>query len=241
MIKYNKKDGEGGIQFLERRFNCYSQKRTRTNRLNASYRKRVEIGLMISLTFMIVLFQGWKVRRESAPGKKDMKLVINVDHVPQTLQERRAPAPSRPSVPIASEEEDIPEDETIEYTNLDFEEVPLPPPPLAEEIDESIPMFIPHDEAPFPIGGYTAIQREVEYPEIGRKAGIEGTVLLHVRIEADGSVRHVKVLRALDIDSFTNAAIKAVKTVKWEPGKQRDQAIAVWVSVPIRFELANGV
>jgi len=240
MIKYDLNEEKGRIRFLSDRFICHRCEGERVHRQNSDYKKRLETGLIISLSLMILCFQMWKQTQEKKITYKDMKFAINVDNVPQTIQERRAPAPSRPSVPIASEEEDIPEDETIEFTNLNFEEIPLPPPPLTEEIDESIPMFVPHDEEPFPIGGYAAIQRNVDYPEIGRKAGMEGTVLLHVRIEENGTIKYIKVLRSLDIDSFTKSAIKAVKAVQWEPAKQRDKAIAVWVSVPIKFELISG-
>jgi len=36
---------------------------------------------------------------------------------------------------------------------------------------------------------------------------------------------------------FSEAAQKAVMLVKWKPAKQRDRAVKVWVSVPVRFQL----
>ena len=98
-------------------------------------------------------------------------------------------------------------------------------------------IFVPYDEPPQPEGGFAAIQRHLRYPESARKNKIEGTVILYVKISAEGEVEKVHVQKSLADDSCNQAAIDAVKSVKWKPAKSRDKLVAVWVSVPVKFKL----
>ena len=52
----------------------------------------------------------------------------------ETKQERRPPPPMRPVVPIATDSPDVPDDVTIEDTDIDLSALEdlLPPPPLVE-------------------------------------------------------------------------------------------------------------
>lgn len=238
MIKYRR--DEEGIQFLQNRFVCGVHVKERIAREEKDYRKTVELGLIISLLILIILFQTSKrYDIKKLVVKKPSILIDVVEDIPQTVQQDRMPAPSRPAVPIASEDESLPEDETIELTNFDFTDMPPPPPPPPETIDDSVPIFVPFDEPPSPVGGLAAIQRALVYPEIARKAGVEGLVILHLQINEKGEIRRVKVIKSLELDVMDNAAIDAVKSVKWNPAMQRDMPITVWYSVPIRFNLTN--
>ncbi|MFB0515438.1 MAG: hypothetical protein ACETWG_02395 [Candidatus Neomarinimicrobiota bacterium] len=111
--------------------------------------------------------------------------VVETIEIPPTQQFEAPPPPSRPSIPVESEDEDIAEDITIEETELESFEWEAPPPPPDEG---PIVRFIPYDEPPVPIGGYTAIQRNVRYPEIAQEAGIEGTVIIQAFVDAQGLV-----------------------------------------------------
>lgn len=241
MIKYKFKPEGEGVRLLQNRFRCHHLCAERVFNVREAYRKRFELSLVLSLFFMIVFTQALSRIEEGEAVVRKLNFAIHVDEIPQTVQRRTQAAPSRPSVPIATEDEEIPEDETIEFTNLNLEDIPLPPPPLpqTEEVDDSTPLFIPYDEPPVPIGGIAAIQRHLVYPEIGRLAGVEGMVILHVQVEANGKVNHVKVAKSLNVGAFDEAAIRAVRSVEWKPAKQRDRPIMVWVSVPIRFILGD--
>ena len=232
------KEGEG-IQILPNRFRCGSGEKHRLAALAQRRRKNLELSLIITLSIFILFLQGWKRNERSVKAVREARLSLNVEEIPLTQQRERTPAPQRPSVPLASEDEEIPEDETIEFTTLNLDDIPAPPPPpLANDDDyASIPLFVPYDEPPMPIGGYAAIQKQVVYPQMGLIAGIQGTVLLHVLIGDDGLVKHIKVVQDLEIEAFSEAAIKAVREVKWKPAMQRDRAITVWASVPIVFTL----
>ena len=244
MLNNRNSEQGGGVHLLQNRFCSGLPKNAKVFRAGKSYRKTLELGLVISLVVMITLLQLSKRmnERRTVIGVTKFSLDV-VDSMPQTMQRQSAMAPSRPSVPIASEDEEIPEDETIEFTNLDYEEVPPPPPPLPPAQDEwvSIPMFVAYDEPPEPIGGFAAIQKHLVYPEIGRLAGVQGKVILWVQVGKDGETKQIKVAKSMGLDDFNQAAIKAVLSVRWKPAKQRDIPVTVWISVPIQFVLKDRV
>ncbi|HNR67272.1 MAG TPA: energy transducer TonB [bacterium] len=200
-------------------------------------KKVLELGLILALGILILFFQAFKRFDRNIEKVDKVDVVINVDEIPQTEQEQRAPAPQRPSIPIESEDEDIPEDATIESTDIDLSELPPPPPPPEEEVDESAMVFIAYDEPPQPIGGFEAIQRNLRYPEIARKAGVEGRVVVNVLIDQNGNVIDTRILKSLGNNGCDEAAIAAIKSVKWKPAKQRDKPVKVWVGIPVVFML----
>lgn len=204
--------------------------------LKLKYKKTIEFTTAISLMLCIILFQAFKkFEHKQATSNVEIQQ-IEVDQIPQTHQEKLPPPPSRPAIPIESESEDIPDDATIDETEIDFDEAPPPPPPPPAEEEDQI-IFVPYDEAPEPIGGFAAIQRNLVYPEIARKAGIEGTVIVYAQIDKTGKVIRTKVVKPLGNSGCNEAAVKAIMSVKWKPAKQRDKPVTVWVSVPVKFKL----
>lgn len=205
--------------------------------LRLKYKRIIELSLVLALLICILVFQAFK-KFEKKKIKKEFEAVkIETLEVPQTQQEQIAPPPARPAIPIESESEDIPDDVTIEDTDINFDEIPPPPPPPPEETDESAIIFVPYDEPPEPIGGFPAIQSKLVYPEIARKAGIEGTVTVQARISEGGEVIDTRILVPLGNSGCNEAAIAAIRAVKWKPAKQRDKPVTVWVSIPVRFKL----
>jgi protein TonB len=207
-----------------------------TKYLKLQYKKVLELGLIISLLFHIILMQGYKKIKMKTVKRTVTLEAVQVEEIPPTQQEKVQEAPSRPSVPIASEDEDLPEDETIELTNLDLEAEPPPPPP-PQEIDDGVPMFVPYDEPPEPIGGYQAIQKKLIYPEIAKKAGVEGRVMIWAQIDEKGNVIRTKIMKSLGPNGCDEAAALAISSVKWKPAMQRDKPVKVWIAVPVDFQL----
>ncbi len=39
---------------------------------------------------------------------------------------------------------------------------------------------------------------------------------------------------------LAEAAMKALNQVTWEPALQKDQPVAVWISIPVNFKLSDG-
>jgi protein TonB len=205
--------------------------------LRFKYRKVIELALVLSLAILVIVFQAFKRFDNVVEMADRVDLKIEVEQIPQTEQAKRPPAPTRPAIPIESEDEDIPEDATIESTDIDLSELPPPPPPPEDEIDESAQIFVAYDEAPTPIGGFPAIQKNLVYPEIARKAGVEGRVYVQVIIDEKGNVVNASITKSLGNNGCDEAAIAAIKSVKWKPAKQRDKPVKVSVGIPVVFKL----
>lgn len=208
---------------------------TPMKQLKFQYKRVLELGLVISLALHVFLLQAFKKSTMKISDVQQTIQTITIDDIPQTEQRKQAPAPSRPTVPIASEDEEIPEDMTIDFTDLDLDaDVPPPPPPPD---DDNIFVFIPHDQPPEPVGGFEAIQKRLVYPEIARKAGVEGRVLVYALIDTDGRVKRTQVVKSLGPNGCDEAAVGAIRSVDWIPAKQRDRPVKVWVAVPVDFRL----
>lgn len=211
--------------------------------LRLKYRKTLEAGLVISLALQILMFKFMPAIGGNGDVQHSKQIEIKVEDIPQTEQiQNLPPPPPRPSVPVPTENEDVPDDLTIETTDIKLDLSKLPPPPELKEDDVSSGyVFIPYDEAPAPIGGFAAIQKNVKYPEIARKSGIEANVIIAVLISETGKPVKTEVMKGTSTNlGFEQAAIDAIMTTQWKPAKQRDRAIKVWVSVPVRFKLNAG-
>src|SRR5690606_16494740 len=123
-----------------------------------------------------------------------------------------------------------------EHPSFDFEltiggQIPLPPPPTQDKEKES--EFIPVAEhMPAPIGGMEAIYRKVTYPDIARQAGIEGRVVLQFIVDERGNVINPIVLRGIG-GGCDEAALEAIKDIKFTPGLQRGRPVKVQFQLPI--------
>jgi len=75
------------------------------------------------------------------------------------------------------------------------------------------------------------------YPRIARERGYQGTVLLEVFVNSSGRVEELRVDSSSGFQVLDEAAISAVKGWTFEPGQRGERNVAMWVKVPVRFEL----
>ncbi len=197
--------------------------------LRLSYQKWLEGALVVALLLTIGLFYAFKRFESTVTLKKVVDKDIEQIEIPPTQQLQKPPPPAKPKIPVESEDEDVPEDLTIDEEMFDFEaEVEdLPPPP--EEEEPIVPFFALSDKP-------VEIKRvNPKYPELAKKAGIEGTVVVKVLVNTKGDVEAVEVLKSHPL--LDESAIEAAKQFKFKPGKQRDKFVKVWVSIPFNFKL----
>jgi len=197
--------------------------------LRLKYQKWFEVSLVVALGLTILLFYAFDKFNSTATLQKQVDTEITVEEIPPTQQIKKPPPPARPKIPIESEDEDIPEDLTIEEESFDFEQEveDLPPPP--EEEEPIVPFYALSDK-PVEIKRVNPV-----YPELAKKAGIEGTVVVKVLVNTKGDVEKVEILKSHPL--LDEAAVTAAKQFKFTPGKQRDKFVKVWVSIPFNFKL----
>ena len=197
----------------------------------------VFLGVLFTLAATLKLFPRFEAGDPANLAAAIDEFVRDID-IPETRQFEPPPPPPRPSIPIESEAEDLAEDITIEETSLDnFEDWKAPPMP--DNDAGSRIKFIAYDEPPAPIGGYAAIANRLVYPEIARQAGIQGTVVLQIFVNERGFITEVLVQKGLPQTGLDEAAVKAIKQVRFTPARQRDRPLGVWISIPIQFRLSS--
>ena len=209
--------------------------------LKQGYLIRLEIGIIASLLIMISAFKvNIKSSGDSDEIVVDRQEEVFMEEIVQTKQELKAPPPPRPVVPVEVPNDEIIENEIIELdAELDmdagFIDMP-PPPPKFEEEDEEMEIFVIVEQMPELIGGLPEIQKRIVYPELARKAGIEGRVVIQFVIDEQGNVTNPVVVRGIG-GGCDEEALKAVQTAKFVPGKQRGKPVKVRYSLPISFKL----
>jgi len=85
-----------------------------------------------------------------------------------------------------------------------------------------------------PKGGY---QTRPAYPDTARRAGVEGVSLLRFEVLENGQVGVVMVERSAGHQDLDRAAVAAIRTWRFEPARRGADPVAVWVTLPVRFEL----
>ena len=75
------------------------------------------------------------------------------------------------------------------------------------------------------------------YPPMARRRGYQGTVVLEVLVDRNGSVGDLQVFKSSGYSILDRAAIDSVKKWTFEPGMRGNKNVDMWVRVPIRFEL----
>jgi len=206
--------------------------------LKLKYQRYWEVSLIVSLTLLIVAFKFFPKFEQEAVGIDAPQELIMTEDVEATKQETAPPPPPKPPIPIEAPTDDVLDDVEIESTELDMEaEVAAPPPPPKKEEEEVEPVFfVAVEQMPEPIGGIAAIQKKIVYPEIAKRAGVQGRVYVKAYVDESGRVSKVELIRGIGA-GCDEAAMKAVNSVMFKPGKQRGKAVKVQVTVPVLFKL----
>jgi TonB family protein len=115
--------------------------------------------------------------------------------------------------------------------------------PVQENAGPDEVFYIVEEMPDFQGGGQDAFRRYISenlnYPEEAKENGIDGRVFVEFTISSDGSVTDVKIARGFH-PLLDAEALRVVRSSpRWEPGKQRGNAVAVKVTFPITFVLAE--
>lgn len=198
----------------------------------------LQTGLIVVLLIFIIAM---KVDLNSGDNDVDLteeQEVVQMEKIERTKQEEKPPPPPRPPVPVEVPNDEVLEDQII---NIDAEinlDQPLeaPPPPSDDDSDEDF--FVAVQQMPELIGGMRSLQNCVKYPEMARKAGIEGQVIVQFIVNEQGEVENPKVIRGIG-GGADKEAIRCVEKQEFKPGRQRGKPVRVQYSLPVIFKLQN--
>ncbi len=112
-------------------------------------------------------------------------------------------------------------EQDVQIENIEEEE--LPPPD-----------FVPFEKEP------QVIKRvEPIYPELARKAGLEGTVWVKLWVDKEGKVKDVVILKSAS-EIFNQPTIEAAKQWLFTPAMMKTGPVSVWISLSFNFKLSSG-
>ncbi len=202
-----------------------------------------EVGLILTLLLFILL-----VRIEFSTSVQqdyvlDVMEEVEIEEIVQTRQNITVPPPPRPPVPVAVPNHEIIEDIDLNIdAELDFSAsayIPPPPATQADEIDDDEnEFFVFVEQMPELIGGLGAIQSKVNYPEMARRARIQGRVHVQFIVNQRGEVENPVVVRGIG-GGCDEEALRVVKEAKFVPGHQRGRPVRVQYTLPVIFILRD--
>lgn len=113
---------------------------------------------------------------------------------------------------------------------------------VIEEVEEEpIPFQLLEEKPSFQGGDVNQFSKWVRenliYPETAKENGVQGRVTVQARINSDGSLSDIKVLRGCDPELDKEAVRVISLSPKWEPGKQRGRAVPTTYTFPVIFTL----
>lgn len=178
------------------------------------------IGVMVSPKYVP---NPYKLRQEEFEVVDiDDQEIIDIPPPPKA-------APPPPKVIEAAPDDEVSDDVDIADTLMD----------LDAAISSSMPSFNLNEGTGFVASSEnpSIIQwAKPQYPEIARRAQIEGTVIVKVLVGPDGSVKDAQILQGVN-PMLNKAAIAAARKCKFRPGKQRNIPVKAWMALPFAFRL----
>ncbi|UCG29416.1 MAG: energy transducer TonB [candidate division WOR-3 bacterium] len=189
-------------------------------------------GLLSSLILFILAFlfvpyadpEAYKLKRE---------IVTMVEEISAQMDKYEEPPPlERPKVAVEAESE-VAEEAVETIADTEFEEDLIRTMPTGPDI-EIVPYY-KVEVKPKPI-----FQQKPRYPDLARRAGIEGQAVVKALVDIDGSVMDVQILKSSGNQMLDESALVAARKWKFSPAKQRDKYVRVYVSIPINFRLVEG-
>ena len=217
----------------------------------------VGMTVVLFVTLMALEWKSYDKITNWDVGLMDPNLLPD-EEVPITIQ--KLPEPPKPKIQTPPEIEIIDDEEKVEETviesdevNQDTEVAEIDDIEVADEdIPDSVP-FITIENAPIFPGCENEpteedkkacfqemmlkhINKNIRYPELAQEMGLQGRVSVVFTVQKDGSIGDVR-LRGPHESLEKEAARIISKLPKMTPGKQRGTPVKVPYSIPITFKL----
>ena len=214
--------------------------------LRREYPLWVQVGALGSLAILLIAFTvNFDTDNDFEIVETEFE-VVQVEEIEQTQQIEKPPPPPKPPVPIEVPNEEVLEDVELDLDiEMDMDEAPPPPPPppAAEPEPEAPPepeIFTivenPPEMLPNQADGMANLQRCIKYPEMAKRAGIEGRVFVQFVVNEQGNVTSPQIARGIG-GGADEEALRCVSEVRFKPGRQRGRPVKVKFSLPVTFRL----
>lgn len=188
--------------------------------------------MLLGIIILILLFL-FVPYAEVEPYKLKKEIITMVEQISAEIEKYEEPPPvERPKVAVAAAATEVTEEAVETITSTEFHEDIIRTQPTGPEIE-----IIPY--ARVEIKPKPLVIPKPDYPELARRAGMEGKVIVEAIVDVDGSVIDAKIFKSSGIPILDEAAIVAARRSKFTPAKQRDKFVRVRVNMPFDFRLQN--
>ncbi len=201
----------------------------KSNLFKSNYKNVLERSFVLStfiLALIFYLYPSFNVGMElHAFDVPPDKILVP----PPTRHPEKRIKPVRPKIPVAAEDEEM-----LEEVDIDFREM---------QKDWLITSLGPPTDDSTEVYDFIAVSDKPEllkkvapaYPELARKAQVEGVVVVKILIDTNGDIEDAQIFKSIPM--LDRAAIDAAMKFKFTPGKQRDRFVKVWMKLPFKFNL----
>jgi protein TonB len=204
--------------------------------LHKNYPLIFELGIMGALLLFIAA-----VKFNAPVQNTNAKAYIRPEEPPIflspiTKQEKKPIAPILAPVPI-----EIPNDDPIDPPAIDFNDfdnayaptLSMPPEPDTKEEPEILEIV---EFMPTMKGGIQALYGDITYPEMAKRANIEGRVVVQFVIDRQGNVQNPEIIRGIGA-GCDEEVLRAIKLQSFTPGIQNGNFVKVRMKLTVQFRL----
>nr|WP_321256791.1 energy transducer TonB [uncultured Pseudodesulfovibrio sp.] len=78
-----------------------------------------------------------------------------------------------------------------------------------------------------------------DYPYVAKRNRVEGEVVVRMLVTAKGKPQNLSINSSTPAGIFDDAALRAAKRWRFQPGKYKGEAVDTWVLLPFVFELTQ--
>ncbi len=206
----------------------------------------LEIGIIVTLSFVLLAFEWTTVRSEKDILTNGGK-TIDEDMAQITIHKVKKPVMPIPIITpiiIPTDNNDIIDEDIIidaepkegdyndPYRNIpDIEEIETEDKVIHTSV-QNLPKFPGGEPALFKY-----LSANLKYSRAAREIGIQGKVYVSFVVWKDGTIRDIKILRGLGagLDERVISVIQSMP--RWEPGNQNGKKLNVLFHMPVSFKL----
>jgi protein TonB len=186
---------------------------------------------------LLIFFLAFKVAatpQQPPETARVMKLMDLAEEIPPPPPPP-PPPPSPPRVPVVESiaetmvETDTPPEQTVVAPATLITPVPVRP------SDEYLPMHKVSEPAQF---NEREIAAAIVYPEIAKRSGVEGQVILELFVDRNGLVQQIRILKETPPGrGFGEAAVKAFTGRRGVPARANGEPVSMRYRYPVTFRL----
>ncbi len=186
----------------------------------------LRLALIAALGLMVLVFRfAPQPEVHAYELRRPIVQAVRIEPVLLAPQVPDQPVPRRSAIPVPSPDGPATDPSIGRHT---FNEVERP---LTEPVLEPLPYW-KVERKPVLVSSVVP-----EYPELARRAGIEGSVVVAAVVDTNGLVASATVLRSSGNSLLDAAALTAARQFRFVPAYQNDRPVPVQVSIPFRFSL----